>query len=289
VKEGCKMKKLITTGIVLGALVGSQGMVLADSSLTRPAYVATDEKSTTMSVSSRLDTIIKRGYINVGTTGDYKPFTYLNPKTNEYEGYDIEAAKLLAKHLGVEVRFVKTTWPTLMEDLLANKFDIAMGGITRTFERQTKAHLSHPYLTFGKSPLIRKEDQQKYKSLADIDQPGVKIGVNPGGTNEKFVKENIKKAQVVVVEKNLEIPGMVASGKVDVMITDSVEAILYAKQDQRLYAALTDHPFTVSQMGYLMPRGDVIFENWINFWMEEMELQGSFVKLKNKWIEVDHK
>jgi cyclohexadienyl dehydratase len=42
-------------------------------------------------------------------------------------------------------------------------------------------------------------------------------------------------------------------------------------------------------MGYLMPRGDVIFENWINFWMEEMELQGSFVKLKNKWIEVDHK
>nr|WP_230077551.1 transporter substrate-binding domain-containing protein [Anoxybacillus sediminis] len=46
---------------------------------------------------SRLDEIIARGYIRIGTTGDYKPFTYLNPKTGQYEGYDIDAMKELAK------------------------------------------------------------------------------------------------------------------------------------------------------------------------------------------------
>lgn len=236
-------------------------------------------------VQSRLDTILQRGYILVGTTGDYKPFSYLNPTTGEYEGHDIDAAKKLAADLGVEVRFVKTTWPTLMSDLLEDKFDIAMGGITRTLERQKKANLSHPYLKFGKSPLIRTADKDKFKTLADIDQPNVKIGVNPGGTNEKYVKANIKNAQVIVVQNNLEIPGMVADGRVDVMITDSIEAIRYAKEDQRLYAASRDKPFTKNQMGYLMQRGDQIFADWIDFWMEEMMLKGEFDTLYKKWIE----
>lgn len=244
-----------------------------------------EANSGTSAVESRLDTILQRGYILVGTTGDYKPFSYLNPTTGQYEGYDIDAAKKLAADLGVEVRFVKTTWPTLMSDLLENKFDIAMGGITRTFERQKKAHLSHGYIKFGKSPLIRTADKARFKSLNDIDQPNVKIGVNPGGTNEKFVRANLKKAQIIVVQNNLEIPGMVADGRVDVMITDSIEAIRYAKDDSRLFAASSDKPFTINKMGYLMQRGDQIFANWIDFWMEEMLLKGDLDNLYKKWIQ----
>lgn len=236
-------------------------------------------------VESRLDAIMKNGYIRVGTTGDYKPFSYLNPTTGEYEGHDIDLAKKLADDLGVKVVFVKTTWPTLMDDLLADKYDIAMGGITRTLERAKKAQLSHPYINFGKSPMIRMADKDKYKSLADIDQPNVKIGVNPGGTNEKFVRANLKNAQIIVFEKNLEIPGKVASGEVDVMITDSIEAKSYAKEDQRLYSPLTDQTFTKSQMGFLMPRGDFVFGNWVNVWMEEMTLKGDLEKITNKWMD----
>src|SRR5690625_4407321 len=100
---------------------------------------------------SRLNEIIEEGVIRVGTTGDYKPFTYLDPDTGEFEGSDIDAAKLLAEELDVEVEFVETSWPTLMDDLLAGKFDIGMGGITRTLERQKTAHMSKPYLDFGKA------------------------------------------------------------------------------------------------------------------------------------------
>ncbi|WP_243299295.1 transporter substrate-binding domain-containing protein [Bacillus litorisediminis] len=233
---------------------------------------------------SRLEKILDQGFIRVGTTGDYKPFTYYNPETQQYEGYDIEAAKLLANELGVEVKFVKTSWPTLMEDLLADKFDIAMGGITRRMSRQVQAQFSDGYIPFGKSPLIRAEDKDRFTSLEDIDQPDVKIGVNPGGTNEEFVRENIKNAQIIVYQNNLEIPEKVASGEVDVMITDSIEAIDYAKSNENLYAALTDNPWDKSQFGYLMQHGDAKFTNTINFWMEEMELKGEFSKLREEWI-----
>ncbi|WP_257348780.1 transporter substrate-binding domain-containing protein [Pseudalkalibacillus decolorationis] len=233
---------------------------------------------------SRLDHILKKGVIRVGTTGDYKPFTYYNTETNKYEGYDIEAAKLMAEDLGVDIEFVRTSWPTLMEDLLDNKFDIAVGGISRNTDRQKTAHLTHPYINDGKAPLIRGEDKERFQSLEDIDQPDVTIGVNPGGTNQKFVDANIKNANVIVVENNLDIPQMVAEGEVDVMITDSIEAIYYASKDSRLYAALTDNTFTKSQKGYLMHQNDPVFQNWVNLWMDEMELQGEFDRLEQKWI-----
>lgn len=243
-----------------------------------------DKKANTFVISSRLDRILKKGVIRIGTTGDYKPYTYFNPKTKEFEGYDIEAAKLMAADLGVKITFVKTSWPALMEDLHKNKFDLAVGGISRNTDRQKTAHLTHPYINDGKAPLIRQEDKEKYTSLGAIDQPDVTIGVNPGGTNQKFVDANITQAKVVVIENNLDIPNMVAEGKVDVMITDSIEAIYYASQDSRLYAALTDNTFTKSQKGYLMHRGDPVFQNWVNLWMEEMELNGEFDRLKEKWI-----
>ncbi|MBA4493775.1 transporter substrate-binding domain-containing protein [Paenactinomyces guangxiensis] len=243
-----------------------------------------EEPAAEKPVKSRLDQILERGKIRIGTTGDYKPFTYWNPETKQYEGYDIDAAKMLAKDLGVKVQFVRTSWTTLMKDLQTDQFDIAMGGITRNLERQKTAYLTAPYIRDGKSPLIRKEDKERFQSLNDIDQPSVKIGVNPGGTNEKFVKENIKKARVTVVENNLNIPQMVAEGKFDVMITDSVEARFYAKQDERLYAALADQPFTIHEKGYLMHQGDLDFQNWVNLWVEEMKLQGKFKELERKWI-----
>ena len=124
----------------------------------------------TSSGNSRLDTIIERGSILVGTTGDYKPFSIIDKTTGDFVGYDIDAAKLLAEALGVKVVFVQTSWPTLMKDLLDDKFDIAMSGITRTYARQKQAHFSHGYFPFGKSPLVRAQEKAKFTSLEAIDQ-----------------------------------------------------------------------------------------------------------------------
>ncbi len=238
----------------------------------------------TVKAKSRLDLILERGYILVGTTGDYKPFSYLNPETGKYEGHDIDAAKKLAKALGVEVRFVKTTWKTLVQGILDGKYDIAMCGITRTLDRQKKVALSDPYIKVGKSPLIRKKDKDRFKTLADIDQPGVKIGVNPGGTNEKFVRAHIKKATIVVIPKNLDIPDKIASGEIDVMITDNVEAMLVASKRPELYAVSPENTFTKDDFGYMMPRDDQPFINWVNLWIHQMKMKGEFDALKKKWI-----
>lgn len=232
---------------------------------------------------SRLDDIMMSGTIRIGTTGDYKPYTYYNRENETYEGYDIDMAQRLASDLGVSVEFVPTTWPSLMDDLLHDRFDIAMGGISRNVERQKLGHLTQGYMKDGKALLVRKTDKDRYLDLHDVDQPEVKIGVNPGGTNEVFVKSHIRQAQIITIEKNLSIPEMVAEGLVDVMITDCIESIYYSNLDSRLYAGLTNRPLTRCQKGYLIQRGDPDYANWISLWMEEMELQGVFEQTKAKW------
>ncbi|XXJ17967.1 transporter substrate-binding domain-containing protein [Desulfovibrio caledoniensis] len=228
------------------------------------------------------DEIVASGTLKVGTTGDYKPFSFDNNGT--YEGFDIAVAQSFADRLGLKLELVKTTWKTLMADLKADKYDIGMSGITRTIARQKEARFSQGYVMFGKTILVNKANAARFGSLADVDKKGVKIGVNPGGTNEKFVKANIRNAEVVLFESNLAIPPAVADGKVDVMITDSVEALYYAATDPRLAAPLAEEPFTRSELGYLMPASAERLQDTVDFMMGQMILKGEMNELKMQYL-----
>src|SRR4029453_17541770 len=87
---------------------------------------------------SRLDDIVKRGTLRVGMTGDYRPFTYFDKTTSTFTGFDVDMAEALGRALGVKVEFVQTAWPQLMKDFEADNFDVAMGGVSITLDRQKK-------------------------------------------------------------------------------------------------------------------------------------------------------
>jgi len=228
------------------------------------------------------DEIVASGTLRVGTTGDYKPFSFDDKGT--YEGFDIAVAQSFANRLGLKLELVKTTWKTLMADLKADKYDIGMSGITRTIARQKEARFGQGYVMFGKTVLVNRDNVTRFASLGDVDKKGVRIGVNPGGTNEKFVKANIKNAEVVMFESNLSIPPAVADKKVDVMITDSVEALYYAATNPKLAAPLDGDPFTRAELGYLMPASAERLQDTVNFMMDQMTLKGEMTALKMQYL-----
>src|SRR3954465_14284635 len=121
--------------------------------------------------SSRLDDIIKRGTLRVGMTGDYLPFSYFDKTTSKFRGFDVDMAEALGKALGVRVEYVQTAWPQLMKDFEADNFDVAMGGISITLDRQKKGMFSSPIMREGKTPIARCSDKGKFETIADIDKP----------------------------------------------------------------------------------------------------------------------
>ncbi len=232
----------------------------------------------------KIEDIKARGALLVGTTGDYKPMSYLNPETGKYEGFDTAVSTMLAETLGVEVKFVPTTWKTLQEDTMAGKFDMAMCGITRTYAREQVMNMSRGYLVFGKTILCRKGDAKKFRSLADINKSTVRVMANPGGTNEKFARESLPNAELIIHEQNAEIPALIAEGKADVMVTETMEARKYCREDDRLAAPLLEEPFTKNQFGILMAKGDLDWLNYVNFFMEEKYLDGTMDRLEEEYI-----
>ena len=256
-----------------------QTMVL----LSLMILVATPALSFVQAPATLLDRILARGYILVGTCGDYKPFTYLDPATQEFSGIDIDMAKELGKALGVETRFVKTTWPTLMDDFHKGLFDIGMGGISVNLGRQKTGFFSIHYLSDGKTPITLKENVAKFQTLEQIDQPGVKVIVNPGGTNERFARAHIKKAEIIVYNDNVTIFDQIVQGKADLMITDAIETVLQQKLHPQLAAVHPDKPFTYSEKGYLMPR-DVVLKAFVDQWLHLSLMDGTFQKIYDSWL-----
>ncbi len=225
-----------------------------------------------------------RDTLLVGTTGDYRPLSYLDDN-GEYWGFGIEMAEKIAERLKVGVSFVPTSWPTLTADVIAQpqKFDMAIGGITITEARKQVMLMSDGYLANGKTILCRAADADKFLTLEDIDKTEVRVMVNPGGLNEKFANDYLTHATIIVHPRNEEIPGLVAAGEADVMITEITEAPWYVQNDARLAAPLLDKPFTNGEIGVLMRKGQEDLMEVVNKLIADMKADGSLKALCDKY------
>ena len=234
---------------------------------------------------SRLDEIVKRGTLRVGMTGDYKPFTYLDKTTQQFSGFDVDMAEALGKALGVKVEFVPTAWPKLMKDFEADSFDIAMGGVSITLDRQKKGLFSTPIMREGKTPIARCADKDKFATLADIDKPGTRVIVNPGGTNERFARANVKTADIRVHTDNVTIFDEIAKGNADLMMTDSSETLYQQKLHPGVLCAVhPDKPFDFAEKAYWLQR-DVALKAFVDQWLHISIQDGSYKKIYAAWFD----
>ena len=90
-------------------------------------------------------------------------------------------------------------------------------------------------------------------------------------------------AQIIVHQKNEEIPTQVAEGKADVMITEITEAPWYVQNDPRLAAPLLNAPFTHGEIGVLMRKGQDDLLQLVNNIIRQMKSDGTLRSLHEKY------
>jgi cyclohexadienyl dehydratase len=204
------------------------------------------------------------GVLRVGTTGDYTPFSLLQPD-GSYAGADIAMAHDLAARLGVRIEWVPTVWIDLLDDFLAGRFNIAMGGVTVNPVRAEKAFFSLPTFIDGKRPLCRVEDRDRFTSVAAIDRSGVRVIANPGSANEAFAKTHFPRAEVTIHPDNTTVFLEIVAGRADVMVTDGLEADHQAALHPEL-CAVPVAPFTRLEKAYMFAR-DPAMKAYIDAWL----------------------
>lgn len=231
----------------------------------------------------RLETILQRGTVRVGTTGDYAPFSFRPQAGAPLQGLDIEMAQDLAAALGVRLELVPTRWPDLARDLAADRFDIVMSGASISLERQKTGLYSIPYLQDGKTPITLCRHVQRFQTLEQINRPQVRLITNPGGTNEQFARTHAPNAQLEVYPDNTGIFRQIIAGRADLMLTDAVEARYQHTQHPELCAVHPDRPFNLSRKAYWLPN-DWRWKAWVDQWLEQTLQDGRFADLSAHWL-----
>ena len=209
------------------------------------------------------------GVLLVGTTGDYKPFAFREPD-GSYRGADIAMARQLAANLGLRVEFVPTSWANLANDFRAGRFDIAVGGVTILPARQQFADFSTATMVDGKRPIARCADKDRFTSVAAIDQPGVRVVVNPGASNEAFARSHFPHAKLTVYPDNVTVFDEIAAGRQDVMVTDGIEVDHQALMHPELCAADVAAPFTRLEKAYMLPQDPAFVAAVDGWWAGEV-------------------
>ncbi len=257
-------------------LIASLLASLSAMSVTAAAQTAAPAPST-------LTRVAESGMLRVCTPGDYKPFSFQRTDGG-YEGLDVDLMGSLATALGAKPQFVKTTWANLMKDFAAGKCDIAAGGISVTLERQKQAFFSTPYMVNGKTPITRCENAGKYQSVDAINRPEVRAIANPGGSNERFARTKLPRAQLTIHRDNLTIFDEVIAGRADVFVTEAAEAVVQSRLHPELCAVNPDKPLQYAEMAYLLPSADVVFKGFVDQWLHLARANGEYQDHAGKWL-----
>lgn len=234
---------------------------------------------------SVLDAVLARGVLRVCTSGDYRPFSF-STDGRHYEGADIDMATGLAASLGVQVEFEKTAWRELVSAMQSSRCDIAMGGISVSLERMRGASYSDPYLTDGKTAIASCAMAARLTDLEAIDQPGVRVIANLGGTNQRFVESHIKRASITIFADNATVFDEIVAGRADVMITDASEVRLQVKRHPAVLCPVAAKElFMFGEKAYLLPRGDEVWREYVNQWLRIVQRDGSAALIAKHWLD----
>ena len=234
-------------------------------------------------MTDRLEKVLSGGVLRVGTTMDTPVFS-MRSASGRLEGFDMDALETLAPALGVNVEYVRMTFGTMLSDLLADKFDIAMSGMGRTLDRARTATFSKPYMRYGKLMMIRSTDKDRFQTLGDLDKPGLKIAYNRGGLNDHFANTRFSRATPTGYPSNELATADLLAGKVDAQVQDSTAAIYRGRTDTRLAAMSPDDVFNPVHVAILLRREDQTLQNYINIWIDQIDLDGTLRRIRCKWL-----
>lgn len=230
-----------------------------------------------------LNTVKERGALIVGVEGTYPPFNFVDPKTNQLEGFDIDVSRLLADKLGVKVEFVKTEWSAILAGLSSGKFDVILNQVGITPERQKTFDFSVPYVASSPQLILRKNDDSDYKSFADLK--GKRLGVSQGSNYEALAKAQ-EGVQVKSYPGAPEYLSDLVNKRVDAALNDQLMTAYLVKTSNipiKGGAIVGEPKFN----GIPFRKGNPEFKAALNKALEESFNDGSFAKISNKWFGID--
>ena len=232
---------------------------------------------------STLNQILKRGELRVGLEAGYMPFEMLDKKGNLI-GFDVDLARLMARYMGVKLTLVNTQWDGIIPALLTDKFDLLMGGMTITPERNLKVNFCDPYLTIGQTVLMHPRHSASVTRHDQLNDPRYIVAAKLGTTGDIAARKFFPKAQLKQFESEADAAMEVRNGRADAFVYDLPFNAVYVAQNPGSIVHLKA-PFTQEALAWAVRKGDPDMLNWMNHFLGQIKRDGIYDALYRKWFE----
>jgi len=233
------------------------------------------------------DNIEKTKVLRVGLMTDSIPGAFYNDK-KEWVGMDVDIAEELAKRLGCSLERVAVNNKTRIAFVQQGRIDVSIANMTHKRERDKSIDFSITYFFDGQKLLAKKGQFTKWEDFV-----GKKIATMQGTTSEINIKNLLKELgdpdadkNVISFQKESECYQALKMGRVAAWTTDSTILLGYAAQDAGQFELVGDF-FSNEPYGMGLPEDDSKLRDAVNFAIQDMWADGTYMQIYNKWYGPD--
>jgi polar amino acid transport system substrate-binding protein len=266
-----------------GSIVAASPLAAQEAEAPPLRGTATTVAPTLPPATSTLDVVRRRGVLRVGVS-TFVPWV-MNARSGQLIGFEIDVAKQLADDLGVKAEFVQAAFPNLLDDLLADRFDVIVTGMSITPARALVANFTIPVAESHARLLANRAKAKGIRDAAGFDRPEVTIGVRAGALGEDVARKAFPKAKVQPFTDEDELIAAVLDGKVTAAVAWSpAPEFLTARAGDKLFVPLAD-PLARSHEAIAIRKGDHDFLAFLDAWIRYHRDSGWMAEKRKYWFE----
>jgi len=233
------------------------------------------------------DKVMKDKLVRVGIMTDSIPGAFYNDK-GEWVGFDVDISEEIVKRLGAKIERVAVNNKTRIAFVQEGRIDMSVANMTHKRERDKSIDFSITYFFDGQKIMAKKG---QFKDLKDF--VGKKIATMQGTTSEINVKNLLQKLgdpnfaqNVISFQKESECFQALQMGRVAGWSTDSTILVGYAAKEPGQYELVGDF-FSDEPYGIGLPQDDSVWRDAVNFAIQDIWADGTYMKIYNKWYGPD--
>lgn len=222
----------------------------------------------------------------VGTSNDW-PYSFLDPKTNEWTGLDGDILHYVAKMLNIEKITVQTvTFDGLIPGLLDGRFDIVGDSIHYTKNRSKVVNFCWGCYYYAEALVVPKGNPHKFHKLDDVK--GYTLGTLLGTNYAEWVQA-IPGIKFQGYKDWAQIIPELAIGRTDAALFDSPVVAAQMKEHPEWKIEIVEdydpHTFKnpVGYSSYAFRQGDIQWVSAVSSAIEWMQYNGKMKEILSKW------
>ncbi len=218
--------------------------------------------------------------LRVGSTIDFAPFEFQDEGQKDYQGFDMDLIRAVAKEMGRDVDIQNIGFDGLIPALQAKNIDVIISGMTINDERKEKVNFSESYYKSGLTMVVR-SDEESIKSFNDLK--GHKVAVQIGTTSANMVK-GLEGVTVTELNTPADCFMELKAGGVDAVVNDRPVNDYYIKQSQAVGVKSLEDMLSAEDYGIAMSKDNPDLQKEIDAALKKLHENGEYDKIYQKWF-----